>query len=272
MILRRTLLAAGAALAAARPAFAIDPGKAQGRYNDEGVDFKLTHAIALAVDNAEGFLDYDKGLRILLSDREVPVSAICGLAFPPVWGMARDGKLEGLLLRIDPADRTALVATILTRPEAGYSLGTTTVSNSEGLWERLEVSPTRVVGELRNDASSRMIFEFSAPIFTNAIEADLKGPAAAASEPVKVLLARAEAIGRRDFKAAAALSTPDAANSFDTIPPEVLKDIAKLSGELTRRLKSPKRVVIRRETAAVMLGEGEWASVTKVDGMWKASD
>jgi hypothetical protein len=107
MIGRRTLLAAGAALAA-RPAFAIDPGKASGRYNDEGVDFKVTHAIALAVDNAEGFLDYDKGLRVLLSDREVPVSAICGLAFPPVWGMAQAGKLEGLLLKIDLADRNAL--------------------------------------------------------------------------------------------------------------------------------------------------------------------
>jgi hypothetical protein len=271
MILRRTLLAAGAALAAARPAFAIDPGKASGRYNDDGVDFKVTHAIALAVDNAEGFSD-EQGLRVLLSDREVPLSAICGLAFPPVWSMAREGKLEGLLLKFDPADRTALVATILTKPEPGYSMATTTVSNSEGLWSRLEVNPTRVVGELKNEASSRMVFEFSAPIFTNAIEADLKGPAAAASEPVKVLLARAEALSRRDFKAAAALSTPDAARNLDAIPPEVLKDIAKLTAHMTRQLKAPKRVVIRRETAAVMMGQGEWASVVKVDGVWKASD
>ena len=271
MILRRTLLAAGAALLAP-PAFAIDPGKAIGRYNDDGVDFKVTHALALAVDNAEGFGDSDQGLRVLLSDREVPLSAICGLAFPPVWGMARDGRLEGLLLKFDPADKTALVATILTKPEPGYSLATTTISNSEGLWSRLEAGPTRVAGELKADASERMIFEFSAPVFTNAIEADLKGAAAAASEPVKVLLARAEALSRRDFKAAAALSTEDAAKGFDTIPPEVLKEITKLTAEMTRRLRNPKRVVIRRETAAVMLGEGEWASVVKVDGVWKASD
>lgn len=270
MILRRTLLAAGAALAA-RPAFAIDEGVAQGRYNDDGVDFKVSHAIALAVDDVEGFSE-GAGLRVLLSDREVPVSALCGLAFPPVWNLARDGKLEGLLLKFDPADRTALVATILTKPEPGYSMATTTISNSEGLWARLEANPTRVVGELKSDASERMVFEFSAPVFTNAVEADLKGPAAAASEPVKVLVARAEALGRRDLEAAAALSTPEAAASIRAAPPELLKEAPKFAGQMVRALRAPKRVVIRRETAAVMMGPGEWASVAKVDGAWKASD
>jgi hypothetical protein len=271
MIARRVLLAAGAALAA-RPAFAIDEGVAEGRYNDEGVDFKVVHAIALAVDNAEGFDDREKGLRVLLSDRKIPVSAICGLAFPPVWGLAREGRLEGLLLNFDPADRTALVATILTRPEPGYSMATTTVSNSEGLWKRLDANPTRVVGELKADASERMVFEFSAPVFTNAVEADLRGPAAAASEPVKVLLARAEAIGRADWKAAAALSTEDGARNFDTIPPELEKQASKMAAQMVRQLHGAKRVVIRRETAAVMLGKGEWASVARVDGVWKAAD
>jgi hypothetical protein len=269
MIGRRTLLAAGAALAA-RPAFAIDPGTAQGRYNNDGVDFKVTHAIALAVDNAEGFADSEKGLRVLLSDREVPVSALCGLAFPPAWRMAREGRLEGLLLNFDPADRTALVATILAKPDPGYSMATTTISNSEGLWARLEANPTRVVGELKTDASDHMVFEFTAPVFTNAIEADLKGSAAAASDPVKVLLARAEALGRRDLDAAAALSTPEAAAGLRAFPPEMLKEAPKFAAQMVRGLKAPKRVVIRRETAAVMTGPGEWASVTKVGGVWKA--
>lgn len=267
---RRAVLAGGLALAAG-PAFAIDPGRAAGRYNHDGADFKVTHAIALTVDNTEGFSDEGPGLRVL-SDREVPVSAICGLAFPPVWGMARDGKLEGLLLKLDPADKTSLVATILTKPEPGYSMATTTISNTEGLWSRLDASPTRVSGELKADASDSMIFEFSAPVFTNAVEADLKGPAAAASEPAKVLLARAEALSRKDFKAAAALSTADSARNLEAIPPEILKDLARFTSRMVRELKAPRRVVIRRETAAVMLGPGEWASLTKVDGVWKASD
>lgn len=271
MIVRRALLAAGAAALAARPAVALDEGLAQGRYNDDGVDFRVSHAIALAVDDTEGFSE-GAGLRVLLSDRKVPVSAICGLAFPPVWNLARDGKLEGLLLKFDPADRTALVATILTRPEPGYSMATTTISNSEGLWQRLEASPTRVAGELKADASERMIFEFSAPVFTNAVEADLSGPAAAASDPVKVLLARAEAIGRGDFKAAAAFSTEAAARTFEDIPPEVVKEAPKMAAQMVRELRRARRVVIRRETAAVMLGPGEWASLVKEGGAWKASD
>lgn len=264
---RRALLAGGLALASVRPAWAIDPGVAQGRYNDDGVDFKVSHAIALAMDNAEGFSE-GEGLRVLLSDREVPVSAICGLAFPPVWNMAREGQLEGLLLKFDPKDRTSLVATVLTRPEPGYSMANTSISNSEGLWTRLDVSATRVAGELKAEASDRMVFEFSAPVFTNAVEADLKGPAALASEPVKVLLARAEAIGRGDFKAAAALSADTRA--FENIPPEALKEAPRMSALMVRELRRAKRVVIRRETAAVMLGEGEWSSVVKVGGVWKA--
>ena len=271
MIARRSILAAGLALAAG-PALAIDEGVASGRYNDDGVDFKVTHAIALAMDNAEGFADSEKGLRVLLSDREVPVSALCGIAFPPVWRMARSGKLEGLLLNFDPADRNALVATILTRPEPGFSLATLSLSNSEGLWSRLEVNPTRVVGELKTDASDKMVLEFSAPVFTNAIEADLKGPAAASSEPVKALLARAEALGRGDLKAAAALSTESAGQDLLAAPPEALKAFPGLAAELTRRLKGAKRVVVRRETAAVMLGKGEWGSVARVDGVWRAAD
>ena len=39
-----------------------------------------------------------------------------------------------------------------------------------------------------------------------------------------------------------------------------------------RRLKSVKRVVIRRETAAVQVAPGEWASLVRVDGVWKVSD
>jgi hypothetical protein len=271
MILRRWVLAAGFALTAG-PAFAIDEGVASGRYNDDGTEVGFSHAIALAMDNAEGFLDREKGLRVLLSDREVPVSAICGLAFPPVWSMARSGQLKGLLLKFDPADRTSLVVTVFSPPGSGFSFPSLSISNSEGLWSRLEVSATRAVGELKDDASSKLNLRFSAPVFTNAVEADLKGPAAANSEPVKVLMARAQAIGRGDMKAAAALSTPSAAEGLIDAPPELLKAAPGLAAELTRSLKGAKRVVIRRETAAVMLGPGEWASVARVDGVWKAAD
>jgi hypothetical protein len=271
MMDRRAVLASALAFAAG-PAFAIDAGTSAGRYKDDDVDIGFSHAVALELDNAEGLLDSPREMRVLLTDRELPASALYGQAFPPVWYLAKEGKVRGLLLTFDPAKRDALVMTVLVQPEAGYSLSNVTLTASEGLWSRLEISATRVVGELKPDASEKAQVRFSAPVFTNPVEADLKGAAAAASEPVKVLVARAEAIARGDMAAAAALSTEASGASLSETPPEVRKMMAKELPKLVARLKSARRVVIRRETAVVMLGPGEYASATKVDGVWKAAD
>jgi len=271
MMDRRLFIAASLA-SAATPALAIDTGTASGRFRDDEFDVSFSHAIALEMDNTEGRLDSAKELRVLLTDQELPISVLYGDAFPPVWYMAKDGKVKGLLLTFDPTNRGAIVITVLAKPEPGYSLSNLTISNSEGLWSRLEITPTRVVGELRADASEKAQLRFSAPVFTNAVEADLKGPAAAASEPVKVLIARAEAIAKGDMTAAAALSTEASAARLADVPPEFKKMLAKELPKLIVRLKATKRVVIRRETAMVMLGPGEYANVRKVDGVWKASD
>lgn len=270
MIARRALLAAAAALAA-RPAFAIDPGTASGGYRGDDASFDVSHAVALAIDNAEGLND-DVRMRLVLSDVEVLPSALCGIAFPPVWGMARAAKLRGLLVEFDPADRTKLTATTLAPPEPGYSLGTTTLSHSEGLWARLDASPTRISGELKPDVSDHIRAAFSAPVFTNAVVADLKGPAAQASEPVKVLLARIEALQKGDIATAKALSTESAGASFDKVDPKLMAAMRGEVANMVRELKSAKRVVIRRETAAVILDKSSWANTALVDGRWKVAD
>ena len=270
MIGRRVLLAAGAALAV-RPAFAIDPGTAKGGYRGDDASFDVAHAVALAMDNAEG-RDPDVRMRVVLSETEVLPSALTGMSFPPVWNQARAGKLKGLLIEFDPADKTKMTVTILAPPEPGYSLATTTLSSSEGLWTRLDASPTRISGELKNDASEHIRFSFSAPVFTNAVVADLKGPAAQASEPVKVLIARAEALQKGDIATVVALSAAGGSTDFSKIDPEFMKAIKREIPGLIQKLKTAKRVVIRRETAAVMLDKDSWSSAVLVNGVWKGSD
>lgn len=271
MIARRAVLAAGLALAA-RPALALDPGVAVGRYRRDERDIAVAHAIALSQDNVEDPSDRKTTMRVLLSDREAPVSAIIGLAFPPVWRMARAGVLRGLLLEFDPGDRTSLQAVVLDRSEDGASPPSISMSDSSGLWSRLYIGATRIEGELKEGASETMAFRFSAPVYANAVVADLKGAEARSSDPVKVVLARAEALMRGDLTAVAALSTEDAAASLATLPPEVMKLARAEMPNLIRRLKAPRRVVIRRESAAVMIGPGEWASLALVNGVWKAAD
>ncbi len=267
---RRLVLAGGVALAA-RPAFAIDPGVAKGGYKGDEGSFEVSRSVAMAIDGAEGF-DDDVRMRVVLSQTEVPPSALTGIAFPPVWGLARAGKVKGLLLGFDPADRTKVFVTILTPPEPGYSLATTSLSSTEGVWSRLDVSATRISGELRPDLTDKMSFSFSAPVFTDPVVADLKGPAAAASEPVKVLIARAEAMQKGDFATVKSLSTESAAASFAQFDADTLKLMKREIPGLIQKLKAAKRVVIRRETAAVMLEKGSWASATLLDGAWKGSD
>jgi hypothetical protein len=268
----RRLVLAGVAALAARPAFAIDPGVAKGGYKGDEGSFQVSHAVALAMDGAEGFGDDDVKMRVVLSQAEVLPSALTGLAFPPVWAQARAGKVKGLLLAFDPADKTKVYVTVLAPSEPGYSLATTTLSSSQGVWSRLDVSATRISGELKPDLSEAMGFSFSAPVFTNPIVADLKGPAVQASEPVKVLIARAQALQKGDIATVKALSTDGASANFDKIDPEFMKAVRREIPGLIQQLKTAKRVVIRRETAAVQLDKESWVSADLVDGTWKGTD
>ncbi len=180
--------------------------------------------------------------------------------------------MHGLLLTFDPADETGLNVVVLSRRDDGYSPPSISISSTAGLWSRLDISATRIVGELREDASETTKLRFNAPVFTNEVVSDLTGAAAQNSDLVKVVLARAEALVRGDLAGVAALSTPESAAGLTALPPEVLKMAKAEMPQLARRLKSVKRVVIRRDSAAVMVGPGEWASLTRVNGTWKVAD
>jgi hypothetical protein len=269
---RRALLALSLAAVAA-PAFALDPGTAAGKFEREGVKLGFTHAVALLQDNAEGVLEHPRQLRVLLTDREVPPSVLHGLIFPPVRAMARAGAVRGVLLEFDPGDKTSLQMTVLAKPDDPQAfLPNVSLSNSVGLWTRLDVSDTRVAGELKPDDDGQLTASFSAPIFTDAVQADLKGPAAAASEPAKVLIARAEALAKGDMATAYGLSSEESAAQLRALPPAVMKQAAAQVPAMLKDLRSARRVVIRRETAAVQGAHGDWSSLVLEGGAWKAAD
>lgn len=268
----RTLAIGLAALALLGPgaAVALDAGVASGRYAKDGVSLGFRHAVALSQDNAEGLLDHGPQMRVLLSDEEVPVSALYGIAFPPVRQLARDGQVHGVLLEFNPADRTALEVTILSKPtEPGAFAPTLSLSNSKGVWKKLDANAARVAGDYAGDADDGLAFSFSAPVATDPVQADLKGPDAQASEPMKVLVARAQAIGRADLSGALALSSRT--SGLRQVPPAQIKQASSQAAEMLKQLRAAKRVVIRRETAVAILPDG-WASLVREDGAWKVAD
>jgi len=259
------------ALAAAGPALALDPGTVTGHYTGDGTQLAFTHAIALAQDDAEGFLDHGPQIRVLLSQEDVPVSALYGIAFPPVRQMARAGAVHGVLLEFSPKDKTVLQVTVLARSgEAGEFFHSLSLSRNTGLWKKLDASDTRVSGDYDGAGEPDLVFSFSAPVFTDAVVSDLKGPEAAASEPVKLLITRAQLLQKGDLAGAKAISAKG--SQIQDATPEMLKMVTPQIGQVLKQYRAAKRVVIRRETAAVVLDAHTWASLIREDGVWKVAD
>jgi hypothetical protein len=270
VIARRIVLAGGLAFAAG-PALALDPGAASGHYSRDGVKLEFRHAVALSQDNAEGLLDEGPQVRVVLSDVEVPIAALQGVVFPPVVGLARKDAVHGVMIEFAPKDPKAMHVTVLSKPqELGASLTNVSMSNSRGVFKQLEVNATRAVGEFDDTPDSDFKFSFSAPVFTDAVQADLRGPAAQSSEQVRVLVARAEAIGQGDLPAALALSSQG--SGLRGVPPEMVKQAAKAAPEMIRQFKGVKRVVVRQATAVALHGDGSWSSLVLENGAWKVAD
>ena len=270
MIARRVVLAASLALAAG-PALALDPGTASGHYSHEGVKLAFSHAVAISQDNTEGLLDDGPQVRVVLSDVEVPPAALYGVVFPPVMGMARKDAVHGVMIEFSPSDPKAMHVTVLSKPqELGASLTNVSMSNSQGVFKKLVVNATRVVGDYDGGSDDDFRFSFSAPVFTDPVQADLRGPAAQGSEQVRVLIARAEAIGRGDLPGALVLSSQG--SGLHGIPPEMVKQAAKEAPAMIKQIKAIKRVVVRQNTAVALLGEGSWSSLVLENGAWKVAD
>jgi hypothetical protein len=235
------------------------------------VKLAFSHAIALSQDNAEGLLDNGPQIRVVLSDVEIPVAALYGIVFPPVLGLARSQAVRGVMLEFAPKAPSAMHVTVLSKPqELGASLTNISLSNSQGVFKRLDVNATRVSGDYDGGQGADFKFNFSAPVFTDPVQADLKGPAAQASEQIRVLIARAQALGRGDLPAAVALSSQG--SDVKNIPPEVLKQLGQATPQMVKELKAVKRVVVRQSTAVALQGGGSWASLVLENGAWKVAD
>jgi hypothetical protein len=270
MIARRILLAAALALAAS-PALALDPGVASGHFSKDGVKVTFSHAVALSQDNTEGLLDTGPQIRVVLSDIEVPPSALYAVVFPPVNGMARKDAVHGVMLEFSPTNPKAMHVTVLSKPrELGASLTNISLSNSQGVFKKITVTPTRVSGEYDDSPDSDFKFSFSAPVFTDAVTADLRGADAQKSPQVLALIARAEAIGHGDLPAALALSSQG--SDLRGVSPAELKPFKAAVPEMIKGFKAIKRVVVRRETAVAIMGDGGWSSLVLEGGAWKVAD
>ena len=267
-------------------AVAIDPGTAKGPLK-AGKDIALKHSIAYQLDNAEGLLDAPKELRIVLSDREVPPDALAGIAFPPVMQMARDGKVQGLMLRLDPADRMKVLVTLLAAPsDPRMSLTNLTLSGSQDQFRKLDIANNRVIGEIAYRESRAgsadmpaldFAIQFNSPLFNDPpVTADLRGEAARKSPQAQVLREKARALGKGDFEALKKTSTERQNKATDAFlaqaGPKAAAFAREAAAEMEKSLKTLDRVVVRGNRAVAIIGKGEWMTFVQEGGQWRSDD
>jgi hypothetical protein len=270
--------------------YAIDPGTAQGTLSINSETIALTHSTAHLHDNAEGLLDRPKELRIVLSDREIPYESLRGIVFLPVEYMARENRVRGLLITMDPNNQSKVVVTLLAQSaKPGQSLMTLTLSaTGQKLFKKLILSKVRVTGEMEH-ADTRengdqdlpkltYSVKFSAPLFKELpVTANLKGKAAQNSPQAKVYREKISALKKGDFEAVKRLSS-EQANRRDAAMLAQMDDqtkkasAAEAAADMEQSLKLIKRVVVRGDSAVIIFSEKQWATFVREGGQWKTGD
>ncbi|CAN5323203.1 hypothetical protein BH11PSE11_BH11PSE11_28800 [soil metagenome] len=175
MFCAKTLLAFLAGILLASNTLAIDPGTAQGSLVVSGSPFKFTHAYAHLHREVKA-----NELRILLTDRELEQSLIAGSQPIQLQAMVEDGKLQGLLFRLDP-DRPEKLGVTLLQPSGSKQGGMPrAIIDGRRAIKRLSIGGNRVLGDIEaafdaSPESNRPAFEFSvhfsAPLFRNVVAA-----------------------------------------------------------------------------------------------------
>lgn len=266
---------------------AIDPGRVQGSLQVNGQAIALTQAYAHLHDNAEGLLDRPRELRLLLTDREVPQVSLSGISpLTALARLARAGRLQGLLLILDPKDPRHLELTLLSPPlAAGPELITCIILNND-LKSALElkIHAQRLGGtficppEPQLEAPGRPILacslRFSAPVFHEpAVTAVLKGRAAQTSPQIQVLRAKVRALEQGDVAAVQRLSTSRAPLETRTLPAPAGPDTAawakQEAAKLQASLKHLQRVVVRSNRAVAVFANKPWQTFIREGGEWK---
>ena len=251
--------------------FAIDQGTASGTLKIDNETVTLTHAYAHLHDNAEGWLDNKKEMRILISDREIPQEALSGLnLFFNISSMVKQGLVRGVMIRFDPAKPASVQMTALHSPiDTRYSLPNKTISDSENHpLKNLSISEMRVSATViqSNEGnadlgwpSENFRFKFSAPLFKEPpVTATLKNKQALKSPQVKVILGRAAALIKGDLEKARQYSTERYNRYVENLmlqSQEDVKNMMRENGKVIEQslTKGTLRLVVRGDSATLIV-------------------
>jgi len=259
-------------------AFAIDPGSVKGSLTADGKPVQLMTGYAHLHDNTEKVLDWPKELRILLSDRDIAESTLRGLIFLEVENMAMEGKIQGILIELNPVKPDKIVVTYLYPPSrAGAFLVRKTISREKVLKD-FKMANNRVRGELvEPDKEFDVSAKFDVPLFHEpAVTADLKGKEAKNSPFVILLGKAADAMTKGDLKALQKIWSANAYKRFEAFHsqagPEAINVLKQGGGEEKEMVKRISRVVVRGDRAVALIDDKLGPPFVKENGEWKVGE
>ncbi|MFH1830551.1 MAG: hypothetical protein ABH871_07235 [Pseudomonadota bacterium] len=249
--------------------FAIDPGRATGTLKVGKHQIELKHAYAHKYNNEEELLNGPE-LRILLTDQEVPQELLSGYdALMRIDGWVREGKVRGVLIKLDPKNPSAgMSGTLLFRPAKPKSSLISFISSGQGGVGDFMMGNNRVGGKAAYKSESQgfskdippfeFFVSFSAPLFHDEkITAKLTGAKAAKSAPAQALIAYYKALSLGDFEPT---QNSPINERWKTDPLQLEQKI--------------NRVFIRGARAVVILqedGEKSAQSMIQKNGVWKVN-
>lgn len=267
---------------------AIDPGTAQGTLKVNSTAVALTHAVVFRKDNAEGVLDNPE-LRIALTDREIASDLLADLIPERLEMLARDGKVRGLLWKLDArTPKQALQGTLLLPPgKPTESLVFFTRSNTAGIFERFETSNNRVVGEAKHASEPKAevagydyAVSFTAPLLQDGKITDRPvGPPAVRHPAAQVYLGFQRALRTGDLEVARRFASPDRIRQVEMLRRQLgeaafRQQVKQFVPEEAGLVRTLRQVVVRTDVAVVVLQERPDAprsgeTLRLVSGVWR---
>jgi hypothetical protein len=293
IVFPRLICAAALAFAPAAmsPALAIDPGQVTGSFTVDGKDVPLRHVTALRRENADKLgLAEGPEIRLLMTDKEVAPSALDSITPQRIRDAAGEIGFSGILISYEPSSKVVGAHLTLFVPGLADPMGqapSLSVSNSEGLFQKLVDADNRLTGAIENESGGfgqippyKLKAEFGAPMFHEApAKQRLTGAAALESAPAKTVLANIEAFWNLDLAKAKSLATAARWRQMEPMlanapPLEVIHEQMKQGGQTPETAaKSIDTVIIREADAIVILREPSggrgWQELWMENGAWR---
>jgi len=249
---------------------AAEETKLKGNFTIDGKDVALKHALVVDFDDTEG-MGNGPELRVLFSDAPVAQSELESPILFNLDALAREGKLQGVLLRFDPKAETREVygTTYATPSNPQTSMPFFTLGGDAGGVDSLKVADGALSGSVSGSAEGDVDFgtpaytfdiTFSAPITKATPATVLQGKEAMATDQMKTYLKFEEAMGKGDLDTVKKMTSPEKAKQMDDYIAQVGKEqfvaMAKqMVSDPATREKNLKGLYLRGDNTTIVFND-----------------